>query len=194
MILYGIAASGLIGLAIAVGLLAFGGGGASGASGALTEAGCTDQTFRAQNRDHVEALPKGFTYNSDPPSSGPHYPVPAPFDFYTDPVEQIRLVHNLEHGAVVIQYGPDVPQADIRELEEWYRDDPNGIVVAPHPALGDQVALTAWTRSPAKNNRYGNGHLAKCPGFDEGAADAFVKAYGFKGPEPFTRDMLQPGT
>ncbi len=39
----------------------------------------------------------------------------------------------------------------------------------------------------------GTGVLAKCPGFDEAAFDAFVDAYGFKGPEPFPRDELQPG-
>jgi hypothetical protein len=54
--------------------------------------------------------------------------------------------------------------------------------VAPLPALGDKVALTAWT------------HLATCPGFDEEAYDAFVDLYRFKGPERVPVSAMEPGT
>lgn len=166
--------------------------------GGLADAGCTVKTFPAQPRDHVEQLKKGFKYNSDPPSSGPHHPVPAIFGIYDAPIEQIRLVHNLEHGAVVVQYGNGVARGEIEALTEWYRDNPNGLVVAPYSALGNKIALTAWN---GPQEGAGKGILATCPRFDEGAFETFVEEYGFKAPESdrgdglgFAREDLTPGT
>ena len=58
---------------------------------------------------------------------------------------EIRLVHNLEHGAVILQYGDKVPAAQVRAITSWYQHDANAVVVAPLPKLGAKVALTAWT-------------------------------------------------
>ncbi len=176
-------------------MFAFGGDKSSAA--ALREAGCSVQTFPAQRRQHVEQLPKGFKYNSSPPTSGPHHPQAAPFDVYDEPVDQIRLVHNLEHGGVVIQYGRDVPRAQVDELVEWYRDDPNGIVIAPLPALGDRISLGAWYSPEQPEGETAEpparGVLAKCPRFEAEAFDAFLERYGFQGPERFAREQMPPG-
>ena len=196
MLLLAAAAAALIALAAVIGFLTLRGddeeanGGT--ASGALAEAGCTVRTVTAQNRDHVDAPRPGFKYNTDPPTSGPHFGIPAPFDFYNDPVEQFRLVHNLEHGAVVIQYGDDISDETVQEIQDWYLEDPNGLVVAPYPRLGNRIALTAWTEE--EDSRYGSGHVARCPRFDEDAFDEFLDEYGFRGPEPFPRSALTPGT
>jgi hypothetical protein len=195
IILYAVAALGFVGLAAVVGFLFIGGGGSSaGNPAAIRAAGCTVNTYPAtQAGIHVTTPPKPGTYNSFPPTSGPHYPTPAPYDLYTQPVQQFRLVHNLEHGAVVIQYGNKVKPATVNQIADWYRKDPRGLVVAPLPALGNKIALGAWNVS--QNNASGNGEgvLAKCTVFNEKAFDTFVSVYGFRGPEPFTRDMLQPG-
>jgi hypothetical protein len=51
---------------------------------------------------------------------------------YDTPVDETALVHNLEHGGVVVQYGSDVPASTVQQITQWYQDnDPNGIVVAP---------------------------------------------------------------
>jgi len=188
-----VGALGFIGLAVALGFLFF--GGASSAQ-ALTDAGCVVKTFNAHAQQHVQQLPEGFKYNSFPPTSGPHNPVPAPFDVYDEPVEELRLVHNLEHGGVVVQYGADIPAAQVDAMRDWWRDDPNGIVVAPLPALNDKVAFAAWTaeyqgNDPTPGEQHGV--VATCPRFDASAADAFVDQYGFRGPEKFPRDQLAPG-
>ena len=165
---------------IAVVLATFLGGGSSGS--ALAAAGCVQQAFPSQGRNHVTKLPKGFTYNSFPPTSGPHYPVPAVWNIYEEPVRQIYLIHNLEHGGIVVQYGDKVPPATVDEIRSWYvNGDKTGIVVAPLPGLGDKVALTAWT------------HLATCPGFNEKAFDAFVGLHRYKGPEKYPSSAMQPG-
>jgi hypothetical protein len=170
--------------------------GGSSADATLRDAGCTIVKKPALGRQHVAKLKQGFKYNTFPPTSGPHFPTPAPFDFYSEPVEQYRLVHNLEHGAVVIQYGKDVPESMISQIRAWYLKDPDGIVVAPLPALEDKIALEAWTApdaAPGQRPAPGQGVLAKCPVFDEGAFDAFANEYGFRGPERFPRNVLTPG-
>lgn len=188
-----IGALGFVGLAVALGFILVGGG---GSAQALTDAGCTVTTYKAQGQQHVEQLPKGFKYNSFPPTSGPHNPVAAPYDFYDEPVDELRLVHDLEHGGVVVQYGADIPAAQVQAMRDWWRKDPNGVVVAPLPALNDKVSFSAWTadyqgNDPTPRNQLGV--LAKCSRFDADAAEAFVDTYGFRGPERFPRDQLTPG-
>lgn len=194
-LLGGGAALALLALAAVVGFFALSGSDGGGDPAALEDAGCTVQTFPAQQGDHVTELPAGYEHNSDPPTSGAHNPQPAAWDLYDEPVDQLILIHNLEHGGVVIQYGDDVPEADVGALVDWYRDDPNGIVIAPRSELGNQIALEAWNgeQHGNGNSETGTGVLAKCPRFDKGAFGAFLDEYGFKGPEAFPRDSLQPG-
>ena len=182
---------GLVVLAAVVGFLLLRGDGAA----AFTEAGCTVETFPSQGRDHVEELEEDFEYNSFPPTTGPHHPVTVPWGPYDEPVEQVRLVHNLEHGGIAIQYGEDVPQSDVDAILAWYRDDPNGKVVAPLPDLGDEIALSTWTapETPEGTEDAGEGVVATCPSFDERAFDTFKDRYGFRGPERFPRELLTPG-
>jgi hypothetical protein len=165
--------------------LAFRGGSAvaNGADGA-----CMRQTFPPQGRTHVQRLAKGFKYSTTPPTSGPHFPVPAIWNLYTEPVPEIRLVHNLEHGGIIVQYGDKVPQAQIQALTDWYQADSqggDGLIVAPLPELGSKIAATAWT------------HLMTCPSFDQGPLDRFRDDYrGPTGdaPEKFPLSTLAPGT
>jgi hypothetical protein len=157
----------------------------SGNSQAVAEtmraAGCTYQTFESEGDTHVPDGEK-VKYKTSPPTSGNHYAVPVIWNAYDAPVEQVRAVHNLEHGGIVIQYGDDVPEATVAELSEFYQSDPNGLLLAPLPSLKNQIALTAWT------------HLAKCRRFDEGAFEQFRDEFRAKGPEPRRVSDLAPGT
>lgn len=171
-----VVAGAAVGIALAV----------SGSGDSLAEetaaAGCTVETFPSMGRQHVTKRNPSFDYNSSPPTSGPHYPEPAIWNVYTEPIEQILLIHNLEHGGIAIQYGEDVSDAEVQRIVDWYKPDPNGIVVAPLPRLGSKIAVTAWT------------HLMTCSnGFDEQAFASFRDAYRFKGPEQFPPEALTPG-
>jgi hypothetical protein len=183
MILYALGASGIVLLGAVLLFLAFAPRGDSGeeVANAVRAAGGTFQTFESEGRTHVNDPNAKVDYKTDPPTSGSHYGIPAVWGIYDRPLNQVQAVHNLEHGGIVIQYGDDVPDAEVRKIEEFYRDDPNGMLVAPLPRLGDQIALTAWTR------------LAKLPTFDEGAFETFRDAFRGKGPEPFGIEDLQPG-
>jgi hypothetical protein len=170
-------------------------GGSAEASG--PDGACTRATFPPMGRQHIEKLASDFRYNSYPPTSGPHYPpgpkAPAVWNLYDAPVDETALVHNLEHGGVVVQYGADVPASTVAQIANWYQADPDGIVVAPiwpsiqataPPDASKKIFLTSWT------------HLMTCPTFDQDAFDNFRDDYrGPSGdaPEKFPLNQLTPG-
>lgn len=53
--------------------------------------------------NHVVDL-TGITYNSNPPTSGPHFPVWAKGGVYDRVISDGHLIHSLEHGYIVISY------------------------------------------------------------------------------------------
>jgi hypothetical protein len=194
-------AGGALAVAAAVfGIVLLTGGGGDDERGALLAAGCTLDSYPAiaNKADHSDVLtlqtkPK---WNSSPPTNGPHFGEPAVWDMYDTPVLLVRTVHNLEHGGVIIHYGPDVPEAEVDKIGEFYTNDPNGLIVAPLPANKDKITLTAWTvpDSAAGTNDRGRGWLARCSKFDEDAFSAFVDAHRFKGPERLLPEQLAPGS
>ena len=162
----------------------------------MRAAGCT---FRA-----VPALPPGVhisdpdatpkEWNTNPPTSGPHHGQWVIWGQYDEPVPLASAVHNLEHGGIVMYYGRNVTDAEVQQLIGFYRDDATAMLLAPLPSLGDKIALTAWY-TPSENDT-GQGVLAECTRFDEGAFEAFRDAYRFHGPESsvIPRANLEPGT
>ena len=196
-----VVAAGAAAIAFAVGR-----GGEEQATGTLGP--CTLKTVPAQGLDnnsqragHVTELPKGFKYNSFPPTSGPHDGQWVIWNVYDSPVPQINLVHNLEHGGIAVQYGSQVPKATVDQIVAWYSEDPNAVVVAPLPDLGKRIALTAWTANydggptnPDARIIDSKGRLATCTTFDEDAFSSFRDDYRYEGVERFEPDQLQPGT
>jgi Protein of unknown function (DUF3105) len=195
MLLYALGGSGFVILAIVAAAFIFAGGSGNGsgqqnAIAALREAGCTYMQPPSQGREHVQALPPNYKANSVPRSSGPHSNQTIIFGAYSETVPELNAVHNLEHGAVIIWYGPDVSESTVQQINDFYNRDPNGLIVSMHPRLGDEISLVAWT------------HVARCSGFDENAAEQFIDEFGFRGPESckndieqgcFRRENLEPG-
>ncbi|MGI9659037.1 MAG: DUF3105 domain-containing protein [Gaiellaceae bacterium] len=189
---------GLVIIVVVVLAVSLGGGSATGGPGeALAAAGC--QLFEpapgqaTADNNHVLELPEGFEYNTFPPSQGPHHPQTLGFDLYPQPVEQLNLVHNLEHGGVYVQYGDQVSAEDIAAIAAWWDTDPNGLVVAPLPALEANIALGAWTTGSEGDYENSVGRLAYCTGFDQSAFDAFKNSYRGLGPERIPVNALTPG-
>lgn len=121
-------------------------------------------------------------YNSFPPTSGTHYQQPVVWGAYPEPIVTVQEPHNLEHGGVVVHYGDEVAPATRDQLQAFYGESPNGMVLAPLAKLGKRITLTAWTK------------LATCADFDENAFASFRGAYRGKGPERFRVGDLEPGT
>jgi len=55
------------------------------------------------SRDHV-SIGTSVQYDSNPASSGPHYPIWAAYQEYTEPVDPRYYVHDEEHGAIILLY------------------------------------------------------------------------------------------
>lgn len=83
------------------------------------------------------------TYQTDPPTSGPHIAGPTPSGVLETPIARAIQVRLLEAGGVMVQYDRSLTAAEIDELEAAASAD---LVVAP--AIGelpDRVVATAWT-------------------------------------------------
>ena len=131
------------------------------------------QEFANQGQEHIAAGAKHVAYNSFPATSGPHYIQPKPWGTYRYEIDQETLVHNLEHGGVVIQYNPDLLKVSPSKLEAVQAQFPNKTVVAPNAKLKVALALTSWRR------------LYALDAFDEPKIVDFIKRYKNHGPEKF---------
>ena len=192
--------AGLVGLVVVGTVAAFalaGFGGSTDARAALETAGCTLQVEPGGKPAHSIRDPgdSSKAWNTDPPTSGPHYGIAAIFGEYDEPLEQARVVHNLEHGGVFIQYGDKVSESTVQQLRDFYAEHESGTILAPYPSLGDKIALGAWVHTPDElaSGSNGQGYLAKCKTFDEAAFAAFLKEYQFNGSHVNDPDLLQPG-
>jgi hypothetical protein len=198
-LLIGLGVAGLVIIAAVAGYLVFAGGSSASADPAklLQSAGCTVQSVKSEkSNDHSILTPTGISkkWNTSPPTSGPHYAVPAVWGAYTAPLNLAQLVHNLEHGGIYMLYGPKVPDAAVQQLRTFYDGHQNATVLAPLPSLGNKIALGAWTTKSASQPNNGTAYLAKCTTFDDAAYAAFFKSYQGKGPERFPMVSLTPGS
>jgi hypothetical protein len=187
-ILYAIAGAGVLALVIVIALVVLGGssGNAKAAANALTAAGCQYKHYPEQPRSpHYQTLNPSPppSWNSFPPTSGRHYGQWVLWGDYTQPQPLIKSTHNLEHGGVIIQYGNKVSKSDIQKINDFWQSDPNAILVAPLPKLGNKIALTAWTQ------------WAECTHFNQNAFAKFKSAFRYHAPESsvFPKSALEPG-
>ena len=185
-----------LGFAAVAALAGIGGGGGrsndvQGLRSTLVSTGCTLQVAKALPGVHSITDPSGTspTWNTDPPTSGPHYAVPAIFGRYEEELEPARVVHNLEHGGIFILYGNKVPDSTVEQLIGFYDDHKTGTIMAPLNHLGDKFALGAWVVDGDIDKAF----LAKCTRFDEGAVSSFFETLQFRGPERYDPTQLQPG-
>jgi hypothetical protein len=136
-----------------------------------------------QGQEHINPGVPHDPYNSDPPTSGPHYATPAEAGFYEEAPLDEYLVHNLEHGHVIIWYNcSDLDEAACTTLKDQIREVMSraGLSVitgtskmnaVPRPTLGTRLALTAW------------GRLQRLDEFDSAAILRFVRAFRDHAPE-----------
>lgn len=116
--------------------------------------------------EHI-VYPETATYNSYPPTSGPHYESLARWGIHTEPIPNELQVHNLEDGGVMVQYNcpdgcPDLV-AQLTELVERY--DGEHVILAPYPDMESRIALTAW------------GRIDRLEAFDEARIVSFIEEF-----------------
>ncbi|HLG12234.1 MAG TPA: DUF3105 domain-containing protein [Dehalococcoidia bacterium] len=88
-------------------------------------------------------------YTSNPPTSGPHSNTPMPFKVLDNPAPKENLLHNMEHGGVVVWYNT-TDQAAIDELKSITNDNIDRrrfVVMTQYTEMEPEtVAVTSWTR------------------------------------------------
>ena len=123
-----------------------------------------------------------FFYNQDltiegesvrvPPTSGNHFAQQSPSGFLGEPIVPEAVVHNMEHGSVVIWYQPDNPElaANVSQLVRTLGDQ--CIIAGSYTDMSVEVAATAW------------GRVLPLRAYDESELRSFIIAYrGERGPE-----------
>lgn len=123
-------------------------------------------------RDHIAVGASHLEYNSNPPSSGPHYGEWARGGFYDEPLSDEQLIHNLEHGDIWISYHPDISDKAKETLKSFAG---RYIVVSPRLENEGSVSLVAWGRVDTLDIE--NGFI------DEGRIRDFISRYDNRGPE-----------
>jgi hypothetical protein len=150
----------------------------------------TIDTPAVQSATHV-AIGSVIQWDSNPPSSGEHYPIWAAYQAYTSPVPRGYYVHDLEHGAIVLLYkcapaGCADVAAQLQAVSDAIPSDPlcaaagSGVrvrtVITPDPLIDVPVAAAAW----------GWTYTAEC--LDRPTLEQFALAHYGHGPEALCAD------
>lgn len=138
-------------------------------------AGCELRSFRTRSNLHIARPDEQVRYDSDPPTSGRHHPVPAADNAYAISPDVRRIVHSMEHGRVVIWFDEDLPREARASMKAFYVDSPHHVLLVPDTTdMPYAVAATAWNKEPG---RYGTGRLLGC---DEYSLDVFTALDAFR--------------
>lgn len=127
-----------------------------------------------QGKQHISAGEDHVAYNSNPPTSGPHYGSPADWGVYGYELVDENVLHSLEHGGIWISY-TGIDEETKGKLEAIGRRYSGRTVVSPRAANDAPIAIASWTR------------LLKLHAFDEEQILAFIKQNTNKSPEPLAR-------
>jgi len=119
----------------------------------------------------AEHLPTGTAppkYETSPPTSGNH--VEPPYQqadgAYSETPDPLNSVHTLEHGRLLIQYQPDLPEPDQLELKGLYDTMYGATLLFPNDEMPYEVAATTWT------------NLLACPTYEGAATLDAIRAFG----------------
>lgn len=118
---------------------------------------------------HIAPTEMGLiTYNSSPPTSGPHLPYIARWGISDTPVPNELQTHNLEDGGVLVQYNCLQTDPGCRALIEKLAQIVgryDHAILAPYSRMSHKIALTAWSRIDKFNE------------FDEARIVKFIESY-----------------
>ncbi len=129
------------------------------------------QAIAELERVHIDPGTKVTTYNSNPPTSGPHYPTWSDWGAHDEQIADEFLVHNLEHGGIWISYKNPEDKELIGKLKSIVSEYSLKVILTPRPENDAPIAVAAW------------GRLLKLESFDERELRDFIGAFINRGPE-----------
>lgn len=145
----------------------------------------TEETYPEQSRDHIQRGTAHPPYNSNPPTSGPHYAdkpnmqqvAPGFYDETNAPLDE-DLVHTEEHGYVIIWYDcAKAPSGNCDALKQGIKElmDQLGgqkLIALPRNNMPTMLTLTSWTK------------IQRLDTFDVPRITAYYKAHENQPPAP----------
>ncbi|MGQ0680674.1 MAG: DUF3105 domain-containing protein [Actinomycetota bacterium] len=147
------------------------------ASAAAQSAGCGQiQEVESAGREHRplgEEIPIS-AYETNPPTSGPHYAERvANWGSYNVETPVSTLVHNLEHGGIIVHY-KDQGDAQIDTIDSFVDEYADGVISNPNPSIDHPIVVTSWD------------YMQTCDEFNAAAVAGFISERCNKGPEKLT--------
>lgn len=125
-----------------------------------------------QGAQHVARGATHSAYNSNPPTSGPHWgDGTAGPGIKSAPVPDELILHSMEHGAAVLWYKSDLPESDVERLKNVFQSASGKKIMLPRKDLDVPVALTSW------------GYLLKLETIDETIIKDFIETNNDRAPE-----------
>jgi len=135
--------------------------------------------------DHVTEGSDPGPYNSNPPTSGPHYEQEYDAGFYDQNSHEAQvqypegyLGHNLEHGYVIYWYNCDLldkvgcDQLKAQIQTSMTKNGSTKLIAFPSSSIDDPVVMVSW------------GQMQRFETFDEDLAGKFVSINRNRAPEP----------
>lgn len=129
-------------------------------------------------REHVSSKQYG---GDQPPTSGSHAN-PVEWGVYDTEARDDQVIHNMEHGGIVISYQPSLPKDQVEKLKRLlsapFSDPefrPKKIVLAPRAANKSPIELSSWRRSEALTS------------YDQKKVEDYIVRNLGKSPEPLAR-------
>jgi hypothetical protein len=150
---------------------------------AAKAAGCELRSVKGRPATHTTSLDERIDYNTNPPTTGRHYQIPAEDGIYGKAPQDEELVHTMEHGRVIIWVKPSLPEDQRAALRALVEEDDYQVVLVPRAKMPSPVIATAWNGQPAPN---GTGRMMLCDEVNEDTFDAlraFRDEHRSQGPE-----------
>lgn len=132
------------------------------------------QSFENQGQTHIKIGESHPEYNSNPPTSGWHYVVPADWGVYDKPLADEQVLHNLEHGGIWISYN-GIDDQTKENLKKIARVNSGSVIMSPRDTNDSQIILASWTR------------LEKLDTYNQVKILDFISRNKNKSPEPLAR-------
>jgi hypothetical protein len=129
------------------------------------------QEYSIISREHIKVGQQHDAYNSNPPTSGPHYEQPANWGIYATELIDEQLIHNLEHGGIWISY-KNIDDDTLSKLKAIASSNPGSVILTPREKNDQPIVLASW------------GRLQSLESYDEAKILEFITHNKNKSPEP----------
>ena len=131
------------------------------------------EEFRIEGVNHISPGDTA-TYNTNPPTSGPHWANPADWGFNEKELPDEQLIHNLEHGGIWITFR-DLDKGSLSTLKNIAKNNRNSVVITRRDKNDDLIAVVSW------------GRMMKLTEVDETLIQKYIDTYINQSPEKFAR-------